>query len=253
MQLFSREYGSGRPGLILHGLFGQSDNWNSIAKTLSESGLNIYTLDLRNHGLSPHSDEWTYAAMAEDVHQFITERGLEDPFIIGHSMGAKVQMFFEWKHPGIVRDHVIADMSARAYPPHHDSVISALRAVDLAAIKTRKDAESVMAEYIDDFGTRQFLLKNLHHTDGGFRWRFNLDVIADGYTHILEPVPDFKSAARAMVIRGERSTYVNENDLSDFRARFNHVDVVTVAGAGHWVHADKPAEFIAAVKKFIAA
>jgi esterase len=251
MKLFFREFGAGRPVLILHGLFGQSDNWNSLAKALALKQLHVFTADLRNHGLSPHSEDWSYALMADDIHELINDQEMVDPVIIGHSMGAKAQMFFELKFPGIVKDHVIVDMASRAYSPHHQLVIDALSAVNLGEIKTRKDAESVMEKYIPDFGTRQFLLKNLYHAGDGFNWRFNLDVIRKKYEAITIGVPNFTSTASALIVRGEKSDYVSEADISEFRNRFSKVEVRTIAGAGHWVHADKPAEFLAVVSAFI--
>src|SRR5690348_14604141 len=126
MKLAFREYGAGRPLVILHGLFGQSDNWNTLAKNFAEQGLRVFAIDQRNHGLSPHSDTWNYSVMAEDLRDFINDQQLKEPIILGHSMGAKTAMFFELKYTGISGKLIIADMAPRATARHHDEVLNAL-------------------------------------------------------------------------------------------------------------------------------
>jgi esterase len=254
MKLAFRETGSGQPIIILHGLFGQSDNWNTFAKTIGEKGFRAITVDQRNHGLSPHSNTWTLEAMAEDLHEFIEEYQLRHPILLGHSMGGKTVMYFEKMFPGISDKVIIVDIAARAYPAGHTAVLKALHAVDLNKISNRKEAETVMKEYLGDFGTRQFLLKNLHWKDAAntrMDWRFNLKVISDNYGNITGAVPEGLSKVPALIVRGERSEYVTENDLSDFKKRFPDSEFVTIEGAGHWVHAEKPVEFFEKVFEFI--
>jgi pimeloyl-ACP methyl ester carboxylesterase len=253
MKLAHREYGQGKPLIILHGLFGQSDNWNTLAKNFADKGFRVFTLDQRNHGLSPHDTDWTYDAMAADLREFITDHELTDPVILGHSMGAKTVMYFEKNYPGIASAIIIADMAARAYPPHHDKVLQALHAVDFNVLKTRKEAEAVMNNYISDFGTKQFLLKNIYWKDSAaaeMAWRFNLKVISEHYTNVTVAVPFYTSAVSTLIVRGDRSDYVLQSDLDDFRERYPNSKVVTIAGAGHWVHAEKPQEFFNAVMEF---
>ncbi len=256
MQLAFREYGSGQPLLILHGLFGQSDNWNTLAKRFSENGFHVFTLDLRNHGLSPHSDEWDYILMAEDLKEFIQEHKLQNPIILGHSMGGKVGMFFELKNPGIAKKLIVADIAPRAYEPHHDVVLTALNAVDFSVIKTRKEAEAIMNEHISDFGTKQFLLKNIYWKDsetGLMDWRFNLKVIDREYQNIGVEVPNLSSNIETLFIKGEKSNYICESDLTDIKNRFPNYKLATIADAGHWIHAEKPHEFFEEVMDFIKA
>jgi pimeloyl-ACP methyl ester carboxylesterase len=253
MTLAYREYGTGAPMIILHGLFGQSDNWNTIAKYFSENGFRVFTVDQRNHGLSPHSDVWTYNAMADDLKQFIEEHHLVDPILIGHSMGGKTVLFFEKKYPGIAKQLVIADMSAREYPAHHQTVLDALHAVNFDEIENRRQAEEVMNTYITDFGTKQFLLKNIYWKEGEEKrmaWRFNLAVISRDYDEVRVPVPFYSSTIPTLLIRGEKSNYVNADDLIDYEKRFSNLKLVTIPNAGHWVHAEKPAEFEQAVLGF---
>jgi esterase len=254
MQLASREFGEGQPLIILHGLFGQSDNWNTHAKIFSEKGFRVFAVDQRNHGLSPHSDVWNYEVMAEDLKEFIDDHQLQDPILLGHSMGGKTVMYFEWKYPGIAEKIIIADISASAYPPHHQDVLAALNAIDLNKIKTRKEAEVLMSQYISDFGTKQFLLKNIYWKDDGsdlMDWRFNLKVISDSYDNVCVGVPEFTSQVKTLIIKGEKSHYISEPDKEDLKKRFPHSTLVTLLGSGHWVHAEKPKEFSEAVLQFI--
>ncbi len=254
MKLAYREFGQGQPLIIMHGLFGQSDNWNTLAKQFAEKGLHVFTLDLRNHGLSPHSDVWNYEVMADDLKEFIDDHQLKDPIILGHSMGGKVTMFFEMKYKGIAAKIIIADMSPRAYEPHHDSVLKALNAVDFTKIKTRKEAEAILNSYLDDFGTKQFLLKNIYWKDTEnniMDWRFDLKTISANYNTIIIGVPQGMSEVPTLVVRGERSNYVEESDLIDFKAHFPNYKLETIMGAGHWIHAEKPKEFFEAVMMFI--
>lgn len=254
MKLAYREYGQGTPMIILHGLFGQSDNWNTLAKQFSEQGFRVFTLDLRNHGLSPHSTDWSYSLMASDIKEFIAEHQLAKPVLLGHSMGGKVVMFFEKEFPNLASKVIIADIAAREYPPHHAEVLSALHAVDFSVVKTRKEAEAEMNKHISDFGTKQFLLKNIYWKDTAnnlMDWRFNLRVISQEYDAIREEVPFYQSSVPCLVIKGSRSNYINAGDDLDFQKRYSNVKIETIDGAGHWVHAEKPREFFEIVMRFL--
>lgn len=254
MKLAYREFGQGQPLIIMHGLFGQSDNWNTLAKQFAEKGLHVFTLDLRNHGLSPHSDVWSYEVMADDLKEFIDEHQLKDPIILGHSMGGKVTMFFELKYKSIAEKIIVADISPRAYEPHHDDVLKGLNAVDFTKIKTRKEAEAILSEYLSDFGTKQFLLKNIYWRDTEnniMDWRFNLKTITQNYNNIGVALPQGSSDVPTLVVRGEKSNYIAESDLKDFEKHFPNYKLETVLGSGHWIHAEKPKEFFEAVMLFI--
>jgi esterase len=255
MKLAFREYGQGTPLIILHGLFGQSDNWNTLAKQFAEKGFRVFTLDLRNHGLSPHSTEWSYEIMAKDIKEFIDEHQLSDPILLGHSMGGKVVMFFEKQFPNTASKVIIADIAAKEYPPHHADVLDALHAVDLSVVKTRKEAEAEMNKHITDFGTKQFLLKNIYWKDTEnniMDWRFNLNVISEKYDTIREEVPFYQSSVPCLIVKGGRSNYINAEDEADFKKRYSNIKIETIEGAGHWVHAEKPKEFYEAVMRFLA-
>ena len=218
----------------------------------------MFTIDQRNHGLSPHSDVWNYEVMADDLKEFIDRHQLKNPILLGHSMGGKTVMFFEIKYPGISAKLIVVDMAPGVVAPRHADVLKALHAVDFSAISTRKEAESIMAEYLSDMGTRQFLLKNIYWKENGrggspeeMAWRFNLKGITENYEAVLAGVPDGNSDVDTLLIRGERSEYVEDADVDDFKKRFPNSRLVTIAGSGHWVHAEKPKEFFEAVMGFL--
>lgn len=255
MKLAYREYGQGQPMIIMHGLFGQSDNWNSLAKKFAENNLRVFTIDLRNHGLSPHSNEWSYEIMAEDLKEFIDEHQLVNPIILGHSMGGKVVMFFELMYPSVSSKSIVADIAPRQYEPHHQSVLQALNAVNFDEIGTRKEAEEIMSRYIDDFGTKQFLLKNIYWTESAsdkkMAWRFNLNVITEKILDIGKALIPGTSNTKTLFIRGEKSNYVLDSDIPSVAQHFPNYVLVTIPNAGHWVHAEQPQQFYDEVIKFI--
>lgn len=253
MKLFFRKFGSGRPMIILHGLFGQSDNWNSLAKQFGEQGFEVFAVDQRNHGLSPHSDEWNYKSMSEDLLELIKDNQLENVILIGHSMGGKTVMQFTLDHAEIVDKLIVVDMSPREYPLHHQKVLEGLNAVNFDMVKSRKEAEEVLSKYIEDYGTKQFLLKNIYwEEDGKLAWRFNLDVITKQIMNVGAPTPVEKSVdVPTLFIRGGSSEYLTDKDLNLISELFPRSILETINGAGHWVHAEKPKEFFESVMHFV--
>lgn len=254
MKLAYREFGTGQPLIILHGLFGQSDNWNTLAKRFAENGLHVFTIDQRNHGLSPHSEIWTYQAMAEDLKEFIETHHLQKPILLGHSMGGKTVMFFEMLFPGIADKIIVSDIAPKAYEPHHGAVLKALNAVDFTGINTRKDAENILSEYITDFGTKQFLLKNIYWKEDETKqmaWRFNLKTITKEYDNVGVTIPHGSSNVLALFVRGEKSDYILDSDLPEIQKHFPNYRLETVANSGHWVHAEQPEAFFNCVMGFL--
>jgi len=253
MKIFYRKSGQGQPLIILHGLFGQSDNWNTLARQFADRGFEVYIVDQRNHGLSPHSDEWNYKAMSDDILELIQENKLQHVILLGHSMGGKTAMQFAIQHSEFLDKLIVADMAPRYYPAHHQRVLEGLQAVDFSLIKTRKEVEAVLSEYIPDFGTKQFLLKNLYWKDNErLDWRFNLKVIANQIENAGEAISsDAVCNTPALFIRGEKSNYILDDDLDLIMKIFPNSMLETIPEAGHWVHAEKPKEFFDAVVDFI--
>ena len=253
MQLHFKESGQGRALILLHGLFGSSDNWHSIAQRLAEK-FQIFSLDQRNHGQSPHSAEMNYALMAGDLNEFMTARGIETAFVLGHSMGGKTAMQFALQFPERVEKLVVSDMAPRAYAPEHEKIFAALLALDLKSFLTRQEIEDTLALEIPNLNLRRFLLKYLgRNSDGKFLWKINLRGLWENYPQlgnaISASVPFTKPT---LFIRGEKSDYISAADEPLIHKLFPQAEIQTIIGAGHWVHADKPEEFLKRVLKFLA-
>ena len=252
MKLHYREMGEGAPLIILHGLFGSSDNWLSVGKELSQD-YKIYLLDQRNHGDSPHSSSFTYVDMATDLKEFIGEHGIKDPVIMGHSMGGKTVMKFALSYPDLLKKLIVVDIAPRYYPVHHDVILQGLQAIDVDALKTRREADATLAEYVPELGVRQFLLKNLgRNTEGGYEWKINLPVINDKIENVGEGLQEEDRFEKpTLFINGAASGYIKKADKPLIQQIFPQSEVQTIEGAGHWVHAEKPEEFVEKVKSFL--
>jgi esterase len=253
MKLFYRKFGEGQPLIILHGLFGQSDNWNTLAKQFAENGLEVYVVDQRNHGLSPHSTVWNYKAMSEDVLELIQTENLKNSILMGHSMGGKTAMQFAMDHVTYLNKLIVVDMAPKVYPLHHQSVLEALQAVDFNVVKSRKEVEAVLSHYITDKGTKQFLLKNIYwNEEEKMDWRFNLNVIVQQIDNVGEATPtEHVCDVETLFIRGENSNYILDEDQSLIQQLFSKNRLETIAESGHWVHAEKPAAFFECVMRFV--
>jgi len=252
MQLHFKESGQGRAVIVLHGLFGSSDNWHHIARRLAER-FHVFTVDQRNHGRSPPSAEMNYPLMAADVKAFMVSRGIEAASFIGHSMGGKTAMQFALQFPDRVEKLVVADMAPRAHAPAHDKIFTALLALDLPAFETRRQIESALAPEIPDPALRRFLLKNLGRNSGGkFFWKINLRGLVDNDPRLREPVSASAPFTKPVLfIRGGKSDYLRAEDEPRIRELFPRAQIRTIAGAGHWVHVDEPGEFLKAVLEFL--
>jgi esterase len=252
LELYARDFGQGDSALlILHGLFGFSDNWQTIARSLADRRL-VVTPDLRNHGRSPHVPEHSYADMAADLRYLIESRGLRSVSVIGHSMGGKVAMHLAMHYPDLVDRLVVVDMDPGQSTDHHKAVFRALFGLDFSKISTRQQAEDFLANHIEDPGTRQFLLKNLtREADNSFSWKMNLPVLWAEYAHILAPVSGPSFDKPTLFVRGGKSNYIQDSDLPLIQSLFPKADLVTVPGAGHWVHADKPQELLEVLRGFL--
>jgi pimeloyl-ACP methyl ester carboxylesterase len=252
MQLHFKQLGHGEPLVLLHGLFGSADNWQPIARRLAEK-FQVFAVDHRNHGQSPHSAEMNYPLMAGDVEKFMAARGIESASVIGHSMGGKTAMQLALQFPSRVAKLIVADMAPRAYAPAHDKIFAALLALDLPSFQTRQQIEDALAPEIPNLVLRRFLLKNLgRNADGKFFWKINLSGLAQNYLKLGEPVAVSAPFTKpALFLRGGKSKYLKPEDEPLIRELFPLAQIQTIAGAGHWVHADQPEEFLRRLLDFL--
>uniref|UniRef100_UPI0040475915 alpha/beta fold hydrolase n=1 Tax=Algoriphagus sp. TaxID=1872435 RepID=UPI0040475915 len=251
MQLNFKKSGSGPPLVILHGLFGSLDNWFSIAKELVEH-YTLYLVDQRNHGDSPHSTEWNYGVMVEDLLELLDAEGLDSVYLMGHSMGGKTVMNFAVQYPERVSKLIVGDIAPRYYPIHHQVILEGLNALDLSQLQSRKEADDLLAPYIPELGIRQFLLKSLGRDANGFAWKINLSVITQHIEEVgkaLDEETVFEGPT--LFLGGANSSYIQEKDLSDMKRHFPNCTWISIPNAGHWLHAEQPPAVMAAMRKFL--
>jgi esterase len=251
MKLFYRELGQGQPIIIIHGIFGSSDNWLTQAKILSPR-YHVFSLDLRNHGQSPHDDAFDYPVMVADLLEFINENKLENPIVIGHSMGGKVAMNFAIAHPDKLEKLIVVDISPKPYDLEHYVIIDGLKAIPIQSITSRNEADEALAAYVPEPDVRQFLLKNLQRKpEGGFAWKLNLPVI-DKHLRNIGLDLQFKGTfdKPTLFIRGSRSRYVPESDMARIKQIFPKAELKSL-DTGHWVQAEKPQEFVQTVEDWL--
>ncbi|MGV3631878.1 MAG: alpha/beta fold hydrolase [Bacteroidota bacterium] len=259
MQLHFREMGEGQPFVILHGLFGYSDNWQTHAKKIADY-YRVILVDQRNHGHSQWSEDFSYELMAGDLKELCDQLKLEKMILMGHSMGGKTAMAFAQKHPGLIEKLIIVDMGTKSYPMHHEQIIAGLKSIDLSKNPGRSDAEAQLSKYVDSFGVRQFLLKNLYWNEetakgsNGVKklaWRMNIPVLERKMDEILKAIdPKVEVFVPTLFIRGEESNYIMDEDWADIEAIFPDATLASVPNAGHWVHAEAPKEFLDLVLGF---
>lgn len=245
MTLHSKIEGQGQPLLILHGYLGMSDNWKTLAGQYAAEGFETHAIDLRNHGRSFHSEEFTYAAMVQDIYDYCQTHQLKNVDLIGHSMGGKVGMFFAMKHPELLNKLVVADIAPKYYAPHHQDIMAALKAVDFSKKPSRAEVDKIMEQFVPDFGTRQFLMKNLYwETPEQLAFRFNFPVFEKVIDNIGEALSDDMVFEKpTLFLRGSNSKYILDSDLPGISHHFPNSKIETVSNAGHWLHAENPKEF----------
>lgn len=253
MELNYKVFGTGQPVVIMHGLFGMLDNWQSIAKKLAEDYM-VFILDLRNHGKSPHSNDFSYQIMAEDVREFLESKWVYEADIIGHSMGGKVAMQLALEHSDMINKLMVVDMAPKTYKGNHETIFEALFALDLKSIGSRKEADQFLLPRIPEFSTRQFLLKNIYldKVTREYKWKMNLSVLFDAYQDILgHNLPQDTYLGDTLFVKGENSDYINFDELEAYQEYFPNGNIVEVAGAGHWVHAEQPQAFLELAQEFL--
>jgi esterase len=251
MKLHFRGSGHGPPLLILHGLLGSLDNWMPPAQQLA-AHFQVFLLDLRNHGRSPHATEFNYGVMAEDIAEFIRDQNLGPVNLLGHSLGGKVAMRFAQLHPDTVTKLVVVDMAPREYPPRYDGILDAMHALDLSVFRHRAEVDAALAAAAPEKLIRQFLLKNLgRDPTGALEWKPNIAAICANYSQIRQALPtsnQFRGAT--LFVRGGKSDYIRAEDFALIRQIFPQAQTQTIVAAGHWVHAETPEEFLRIVREF---
>jgi len=250
--LFARQVGAGEPVLILHGLLGSSDNWTAVARELAES-YTVFSLDLRNHGRSFHSDHFDYPAMADDVKTFIDQQNLEKISVIGHSMGGKTAMQFAYLYPEYFNKLVVVDIAPKAYPPHNLIAVDALLSLDLATISRLSHADAQLQSAIPDTSERLSHLKNLKRdTHGAYHWQVNLKIIRNNYAFISDAVDGGSYPKPCLFIRGVNSDYIQDTDWDDVLECFPQAKLETIPNAGHWVHIQARQVFVRKILDYLA-
>jgi esterase len=253
MKLFFRKYGNGPPLFILHGLYGSSDNWVTIARSLSEN-FTVYLPDQRNHGQSPHSDTHDYDSMCQDLLELTRELKINTFFLAGHSMGGKVAVNFALKWPEKIYSLIIIDISPfrssdkeSRFRNEHKHILESVLSMDLSNIRTRNEAETLISQKIESEKTRSFILKNLQRTgEQSFSWRMNVKSLFDNLEKIVDGLPRPTRETESVTgfpvtfIRGENSDYLPSAEAEAIQKLFPAAVIVTVKNAGHWVHAERP-------------
>jgi len=253
MILHSRIEGIGQPLIIIHGFLGMSDNWKTLANQFVAQNFQVHALDLRNHGKSFHSDDFNYEIMVEDVKYYCDYHQLKDIAIIGHSMGGKVAMLFATTYPNLVSKLIVADIGPKYYAPHHQTILAGLNAIDFSKKPSRSQVEEELSNYIKDFGTRQFLLKSLYwKTPEQLAFRFNLEVFNKKIENIGTALPFENTFLKpTLFLRGDKSDYILDADFETIYHHFQNSKIETINNAGHWLHAENPADFYQKVIAFL--
>ncbi|MFM7765127.1 MAG: alpha/beta fold hydrolase [Sphingomonadales bacterium] len=250
-----RIYGDSGPAVyILHGIFGMLDNWHYAAGILSKT-CRVITFDARNHGCSFHDDDASFEAMSEDLRHLMQHLGDDNAIVIGHSMGGKTAMLFAERYPEIAKGLIVVDIAPKAYPAGHGDYFKAFCEIDFETVQSRKEAETLFEPYAPDASVRQFLLKNLEPiTGGGYQLKINIDALEKHYPDIIGDLHLSRGYAEpTLFIRGEKSGYIKDSDMNNILNFFPNAELKTIPAAGHWVHADNPAEFISTISDFIVA
>jgi pimeloyl-ACP methyl ester carboxylesterase len=261
MDLFYRKYGEGPPLIILHGLYGSSDNWVSVGRELAEN-FAVYLIDQRNHGKSPHTADHNYDLMKEDLREFMEQHAIEKAIILGHSMGGKVAMFFAADYPEKISHLIVVDISPRSYKTTsssqlkmHESIIRAMYNIDFYGIQNRQEIDDILAKSIPQDRIRQFLLKNIHRSkDNEYSWSINIKTIKNELRNIMDGLDENQPAITGfpvLFIKGEKSDYIMNKDKEVIMNIFPYSDFETIPNAGHWLHAEQPELFMEKVNNFI--
>ena len=251
--LHSQILGKGQAFVILHGFLGMSDNWKTLGNKYAENGMEVHLVDQRNHGRSFHAPDFDYDFLANDLKDYLAHHKLDEIVLLGHSMGGKTAMQFACDHPQQVRKLMIADIAPKFYPAHHQPIIDGLRMLNFDTIASRGEADEQLANHIGDWGTRQFLLKNLFWAEKGrLAFRFNLDVLSNKMNEVGENIGTTDHFdGPTLFLRGDRSEYITDADLLEIKRHFPKAILETINKSGHWLHAENPQQFFEKTMRFI--
>ena len=253
VELYSAIQGEGSAFVFLHGFLGMGDNWKTLGNKFAEDGFEVHLMDMRNHGRSPHTDEMNYEAMAGDVLGYCKSKGLEDIILLGHSMGGKVAMHVANANPDLIEKLIIVDISPKYYPPHHQKILEGLSALQEKSFTSRGDAEDFLSEFIEDEGTRLFLLKNLYRKEKNvLSLRLNMEALKNNIEEVGAPLPaGYRFDKPTLFIKGSRSNYITAEDEPLIELHFPFAKILEIQNAGHWVHAENMPDFYKGVQDFI--
>lgn len=237
---------SDRDLFIIHGFLGMGDNWKTHAKKISEKDFRVHLIDLRNHGKSFWSDDFSFELMVEDIYNYAKHNKIKKFSLLGHSMGGNVSMLFAEKFPEFLDKIIIVDIIPKEYKPHHENILNSLESLDFKKINSRKDADFHLSNYIEDERVRQFLLKNLYWIDKeNLGLKLNIKILSEFKNKLsIRLKNDLKFDNPSLFLYGENSPYVNESDFPLIKKYFSNVQIIKVPLSGHWVHADNPSFFL---------
>lgn len=253
MNLFFHELGDGEPLILLHGMFGMADNLMPIAREFAQN-YKVYVPDLRNHGRSPWHEQMSFSIMAGDVVRLMEQQGIRKAHIMGHSLGGKVAMAIALEQPQWVKSLIVADISPCSYPPHHEQIIKGLKNVAQMDISSRRQADSVLSNFVEEEDVRRFLLKSLFKNEETelMQWRFNLNAVAANYHKLRESmIWDLPFEGDTLFIKAELSDYISREHEEPIRAAFPNFQFKMIQNVGHWLHAEKPDAFVKVVTRFL--
>ena len=250
--LHSKILGEGKPLLILHGYFGMSDNWKTLGNQFAEN-YQVHLIDQRNHGRSFHDSEFSYEVLVEDLFNYIKHHQLENVYLIGHSMGGKTAMLFAVTYPTLIEKLIVVDISPKEYKPHHNAILAGLNSVDFSVQNSRKLIDEQLKNYIPEMGVRQFLMKNIYWREKGvLDYRFNLKSLTDNNPEVGKALENGKSYSKpTLFLKGEKSGYITENESLIINPYFSNHNIIEIAKAGHWLHAENPNQFYNEVCEFL--
>lgn len=253
MILHSNVFGKGKPFIILHGFLGMSDNWKTLGRRFADSGFEMHLVDQRNHGRSFHSNDFNYEFLAQDLLSYCQHYQIEEVILLGHSMGGKTAMFFASQYPELVSKLIVADISPRYYPVHHDAILNGLQNLDFSEIKTRGQADEALAKFVPEVGVRMFLLKNLYWIEKGqLGLRINLEALQEHVSEVGESLPlQSTFEGDTLFMRGDRSEYIGNADEAIIKQHFPNSTLETITNSGHWLHAENPNAFFNTVMDFV--